>query len=68
MVLKAQDEPEVAEAVDRLVDGGVPVVTYATDVPAQFALRLRRHRQPRSRGDGRIPDATSGWGPRRRTC
>jgi LacI family transcriptional regulator len=34
VVLKAQDEPEVAEAVDRLVDGGVPVVTYATDVPA----------------------------------
>src|SRR5262245_25638575 len=34
LVLKAQDEPEVAEAVDRLVDGGVPVVTYATDVPA----------------------------------
>lgn len=34
VVLKAQDEPEVAEAVDRLVDAGVPVVTYATDVPA----------------------------------
>ena len=34
VVLKAQDEPEVAEAIDRLVDGGVPVVTYATDVPA----------------------------------
>ena len=34
VVLKAQDEPEVAEAVDRLVEGGVPVVTYATDVPA----------------------------------
>jgi LacI family transcriptional regulator len=34
VVLKAQDEPEVAEAVERLVDGGVPVVTYATDVPA----------------------------------
>ena len=33
VILKAQDEPEVAEAVDRLVDGGVPVVTYATDVP-----------------------------------
>ncbi|WP_319451742.1 MULTISPECIES: LacI family DNA-binding transcriptional regulator [unclassified Mycobacterium] len=33
VVLKAQDEPEVAEAVDRLVDAGVPVVTYATDVP-----------------------------------
>ncbi len=34
VVLKAQEEPEVAEAIDRLVDGGVPVVTYATDVPA----------------------------------
>src|SRR5882757_8807752 len=33
VVLKAQDEPEVAEAVDRLVASGVPVVTYATDVP-----------------------------------
>ncbi len=33
VVLKAQDEPEVAEAVDRLVVAGVPVVTYATDVP-----------------------------------
>ncbi|PQE00023.1 LacI family transcriptional regulator [Mycobacterium sp. EPG1] len=34
VVLKAQDEPEVAEAIDRLVDSGVPVVTYTTDVPA----------------------------------
>jgi len=34
LVLKAQDDPEVAEAVDRLVDSGVPVVTYTTDVPA----------------------------------
>jgi LacI family transcriptional regulator len=34
VILKAQDEPVVAEAIDRLVDGGVPVVTYATDVPA----------------------------------
>jgi LacI family transcriptional regulator len=34
VVLKAQDAPEVAEAVDRLVDAGVPVVTYATDVPS----------------------------------
>src|SRR5258705_11279185 len=33
VVLKAQDEPDVSEAIDRLVDGGVPVVTYATDVP-----------------------------------
>lgn len=34
VVLKAQDEPEVIEAVDHLVAAGVPVVTYATDVPA----------------------------------
>ena len=33
VVLKAQDEPEVVEAIDRLVSAGVPVVTYATDVP-----------------------------------
>ncbi|MGB3352670.1 MAG: LacI family DNA-binding transcriptional regulator [Mycobacterium sp.] len=33
VVLKAQDQPEVAEAVDRLTESGVPVVTYATDVP-----------------------------------
>jgi LacI family transcriptional regulator len=33
LVLKAQDEPEVVEAIDRLVASGVPVVTYATDVP-----------------------------------
>lgn len=34
VVLKAPDEPAVAEAVDRLVASGVPVVTYATDVPS----------------------------------
>lgn len=33
VVLKAADEPEVVEAVDRLVAAGVPVVTYTTDVP-----------------------------------
>jgi LacI family transcriptional regulator len=33
VVLKAQDEPEVAEAIDNLVAAGVPVVTCATDVP-----------------------------------
>ena len=33
VILKAQDEPEVAEAIDRLMGAGVPVVTYATDVP-----------------------------------
>jgi LacI family transcriptional regulator len=34
VVLKAQDEPEVAEAIGRPVEGGVPVVTYTTGVPA----------------------------------
>ena len=33
VILKAPDEPVVAEAVDRLVDSGIPVVTYTTDVP-----------------------------------
>lgn len=33
VVLKAADEPEVAEAVDHLVAAGVPVVTYTTDIP-----------------------------------
>jgi LacI family transcriptional regulator len=33
VVLKAQDEPVVAEAIDRLVAQGVPVVTYTTDIP-----------------------------------
>ncbi|MDF2825076.1 MAG: monosaccharide transporter substrate-binding protein family, partial [Mycobacterium sp.] len=34
VILKAPDEPEVAEAIDRLVSSGTPVVTYTTDVPA----------------------------------
>ena len=34
VVLKGQDEPEVVDAVNRLVEAGIPVVTYATDVPA----------------------------------
>ncbi|MGB3482882.1 MAG: LacI family DNA-binding transcriptional regulator [Mycobacterium sp.] len=33
VILKAPDEPEVAEAIDRLVGAGTPVVTYTTDVP-----------------------------------
>jgi LacI family transcriptional regulator len=33
VVLKARDEPAVAEAIDTLTASGVPVVTYATDVP-----------------------------------
>lgn len=34
VILKAPDEPEAAEAVDRLVAAGTPVVTYTTDIPA----------------------------------
>ncbi|TDD26355.1 LacI family DNA-binding transcriptional regulator [Kribbella turkmenica] len=33
LILKAPDEPEVVEAVDRLVAAGIPVVTLATDLP-----------------------------------
>ena len=33
VILKAQDEPAVAETIDTLTAAGVPVVTYATDVP-----------------------------------
>lgn len=33
VIVKAPDSPEVSAAIDRLVDAGVPVVTYATDVP-----------------------------------
>lgn len=33
VVLKAQDDPDVAQAIDGLVATGVPVVTYTTDVP-----------------------------------
>ena len=36
VILKAQDEPDVAEAIDRLVGSDVPVVTYATDVPTSM--------------------------------
>lgn len=32
VILKAPDDPAVADAIDRLVAGGVPVITYATDV------------------------------------
>jgi LacI family transcriptional regulator len=33
VILKAQDEPAVAEAIDTLTASSIPVVTYATDVP-----------------------------------
>ncbi|MFA5709974.1 LacI family DNA-binding transcriptional regulator [Mycolicibacterium sp.] len=32
VILKAQDQPEVAEAIDALEAAGTPVVTYTTDV------------------------------------
>lgn len=32
VILKGQDEPRVAEAIDALTAAGVPVVTYTTDV------------------------------------
>lgn len=34
VILKAADEPAVVDVIDRLVDSGVPVVTYSSDVPA----------------------------------
>lgn len=33
VIVKAPDDPDVVAAVDRLVDIGIPVVTYVTDVP-----------------------------------
>lgn len=38
VVLKAPDEPEVVEAVDRLVDAGIPVITLVTDLPSSKRL------------------------------
>jgi LacI family transcriptional regulator, galactose operon repressor len=38
VVLKAPDVPEIAEAVDRLVGAGIPVVTLVTDVPGSRRL------------------------------
>jgi LacI family transcriptional regulator len=38
VVLKAPDVPEVTEAVARLVDAGIPVVTLVTDLPASGRL------------------------------
>ncbi|MGU3431633.1 LacI family DNA-binding transcriptional regulator [Actinomycetes bacterium M1A6_2h] len=38
VILKAPDHPDVVTAVDRLVAGGVPVVTYVTDVPTSSRL------------------------------
>ena len=33
VILKAPDEPEITEAVGRLYDAGIPVVTLVTDIP-----------------------------------
>ena len=33
VILKASDEPEVGEAISRLHDAGIPVVTLVTDLP-----------------------------------
>ena len=38
VILKAPDEPEVVEAVDRLVAAGIPVVTLVTDLPSSQRL------------------------------
>ena len=57
VMLKAQDEPEVAEAVDRLVDRRGAGGHVRDRRPVQCAMRICRHRQPRGRGDGRVPDA-----------
>jgi len=33
VILKAPDEPEISEAIGRLHDSGIPVVTLVTDIP-----------------------------------
>ena len=33
VILKAPDEPEISEAIGRLHDAGIPVVTLVTDIP-----------------------------------
>jgi LacI family transcriptional regulator len=38
VIVKAPDDPDVIAALDRLVDKGIPVVTYVTDVPASRRL------------------------------
>ncbi|QNP69007.1 LacI family DNA-binding transcriptional regulator [Streptomyces roseirectus] len=38
VILKAPDAPEVTDAVGRLVDAGIPVVTLVTDLPASARL------------------------------
>jgi LacI family transcriptional regulator len=38
VVLKAPDDPRVVAAVERLVEAGIPVVTFVTDVPTSPRL------------------------------
>ncbi len=62
VLLKAPDAPEVAQAVDRLVAEGIPVVTLVTDVPASRRVAYVGI-------DNRAAGATaaylvSGWTPR----
>ncbi|KQU58883.1 LacI family transcriptional regulator [Rhodococcus sp. Leaf278] len=38
VILKAPDDPDVAQAIDAVVGTGAPVVTYVTDVPASNRL------------------------------
>jgi len=38
VILKAPDEPEVVDAVDKLVAAGIPVVTLVTDLPGSRRL------------------------------
>ena len=33
VILKAPDEPEIVDAIGRLHDAGIPVVTLVTDIP-----------------------------------
>ena len=49
VILKAQDEPEVAETIDRLVEQRRPCRDLRDRRSGQRPLFLRRHRQPRRR-------------------
>ena len=68
VILKAQDEPEVAEAIDRLVDERRPGGDLCDRCARQCPLLLCGHRQPRRRRDGRISDESMAGVCARRTC
>ena len=38
VILKAPDEPEISDAIGRLHDAGIPVVTLVTDIPLSERL------------------------------